>query len=133
MCRQTATMAARTLTGLLYTHEGIPTHGQCNQCGQLFTTAPDAQADPEKATRDFYAAFAAHECLATNFLRRHRSLVILKYKDKVPILASCTGCHRKFFTLATLLHEPRGAEQYLLEKFDLHECSGDVSTSATQN
>lgn len=87
-------------------------------------------ANPGKATWDFYAAFAAHECLANNL---RRSLVILKYKDKVPILASCSACHRKFFTLATLLHDPRTAEQYLLEKFDRHECSGDVSFSATQN
>jgi hypothetical protein len=62
-----------------------------------------------------------------------RSLVILKYKDTVPIVASCSACHCKFLTVAALLHDPRGAEQYLLENFDQHECSGDVSHSAPQN
>ena len=129
---QTAAMADRTLTGLLYSREGIPTQGQCSGCGQTFTTIPDALADPEKATRDFYTAFAAHECLATSPTPRQRSLVILKYKGKVPILASCTVCRRKFFTAAPLLHDARGAEQYLLEKFDLHECPCDVASSSAE-
>jgi hypothetical protein len=59
---QNATMADRTLTNLLYSDQGIPTHGWCNKCRQLFLTPPDAMVDPEKATRDFYTAFAAHEC-----------------------------------------------------------------------
>jgi hypothetical protein len=63
-----------------------------------------------------------------------RSLVILRYKDKVPVMASCTGCHRKFFTVANLLDDPLGAEQYLLDKFDRHECpDNSSSSSATQN
>jgi ferredoxin len=123
-------MADRTLTDLTYTRGAIPTRGRCSDCGKIFTTPLDAVANPEKATRDFYAAFAVHQCLAKNL---GRSLVILKYKDKVPIVASCSACHRKFLTIATLLHDSRGAEQHLLEKFDLHKCSGDVSLSATQN
>jgi len=123
-------MADRTLTDLTYTREGIPTHGRCTKCGKIFNTPPEATANPEKATWDFYAAFAGHQCLTTSL---RRSLVILKHKDKVPIVASCTACHRKFFTVATLLHDPRGAERDLLEKFDLHKCSSDVSSSATQN
>ena len=59
---QNATMADRTLTNLLYSDEGIPTDGWCSKCGQLFLTPPVAMADPEKATRDFYTAFAAHKC-----------------------------------------------------------------------
>jgi len=42
--------------------EGVPTSGRCSRCGRLFTTLPDALADPGKATRDFYTAFGAHEC-----------------------------------------------------------------------
>jgi hypothetical protein len=87
-------------------------------------------ADPERATRNFYTAFAVHQCLATGPLPRQRSLVMLKYKDKVPILASCTVCRRKFFTAAPLLHDARGAERYLLEKFDAHKCLCDVPASS---
>lgn len=123
-------MADRTLTDLTYTREGIPTHGRCTQCSQIFSTPPEARANAEKATRDFYAGFAAHKCLAKGL---SRSLVILKHKDKVPLVASCSACHRKFLTIVAFLHDPRGAEQYLLEKFDLHKCSGDVSLSATKN
>ncbi len=111
---------------MTYSSEGIPTQGRCSKCGQLFSTPPDATANPEKATRDFYATFAAHECLTPNL---GRSLVILRYKDKVPIVASCSVCHSKFFTLAALLGNAHKAEQYLLEKFDRHECSGDFSSS----
>jgi len=123
-------MADRTLTDLTYSGEGIPTHARCSRCRQVFTTPPGATANPEKATRDFYSAFATHICIITI---PGRSLVILKHKDKVPILASCSSCHRRFFTIATLLHDSRAAEQYLLEKFDRHDCSGDISLSATQN
>jgi hypothetical protein len=123
-------MADRTLTDLTYSPEGIPARARCTKCKQIFNTPPEAMCNPEKATRDFYAAFAAHQCLAENL---GRSLVILKYKDKVPIVASCSACHRKFLTVVSLLHDPRGAERYLLEKFDLHKCSGDISLSATQN
>ncbi len=120
----------RTLIDLTYSGEAIPTHGRCSLCSQVFCTPLEAMADAEKATRDFYAAFAAHLCRVPNLAR---SLLILKYKDRVPIVASCTACHRKFFTTATLLHDPHRAEQYLLEMFDQHQCSGDVSFSATQN
>jgi hypothetical protein len=123
-------MADRTLTDLTYSREGIPTHGRCTQCCQIFSTSPEATANPEKATRDFYTAFTAHQCLAKNL---GRSLVILRYKDKVPIVASCSACHRKFLTVVAFLHDARAAEQYLLEEFDLHQCSGDISLSATRN
>jgi hypothetical protein len=120
----------RTLIDLTYSGGAIPTQGQCSQCGQVFCTPLEALADPERATRDFYSAFAAHVCRVPNLAR---SLAILKYKDRVPLVASCTACHRKFFTIASLLHDPRQAEQYLLEMFDRHQCSRDISFSATQN
>ena len=124
-------MVGRTLTDLDYGSEGIPLHGRCSKCGQLFLTPTNAMFDSEKATYDFYTTFAVHECLATTPGRRHRSLVILRYRDRVPILASCSACHCKFFTISALLGNARKAEQYLLERFDLHECSGDVSSSST--
>ena len=54
-------MVVRTLTDMTYS-EAIPMSGRCSQCKQLFTTQPDALADPGDATRDFYIAFWAHEC-----------------------------------------------------------------------
>ncbi len=123
-------MVDRTLMDMTYSREGIPTRGRCSKCSQIFSNPPEAGTNPQKATRDFYAAFAAHQCLAKNL---GRSLVILKHKDKVPIVASCTACHHKFLTTVDFLHDRRGAEQYLLEKFDQHKCSEDVSHSAGQN
>jgi hypothetical protein len=59
---QTATMANRTLKSVTYSEEGLPTSGWCSECGRLFSAPADASDNPEGATRDFYTAFAAHEC-----------------------------------------------------------------------
>jgi hypothetical protein len=53
-----------------------------------------------------------------------RTLVILKCVNKVPSLAACSSCQRKFFTLATYRDDPARAEQYLQEKFVMHRCLG---------
>jgi hypothetical protein len=42
--------------------------------------------------------------------------------NKTPSLASCTKCERKFFTPNSYNSDRMGAEQYLLTKFDLHDC-----------
>jgi hypothetical protein len=55
-----------------------------------------------------------------------REFKILVYVDKVPSMASCTKCHRKFFTPRwTFPHDPRGAELYLMERFMQHRCPED--------
>jgi len=66
------------------------------------------------------------EC-ATLFpaMTERTSFIVLKYVNKTPSLASCTKCHRKFFTPNTYYNDPGGAEQYLSEKFDVHSCSED--------
>ena len=51
-----------------------------------------------------------------------RCFVILQYVDKVPSMASCAKCQRKFFTPTTFRLDPIGAEEYLRFKFDLHKC-----------
>jgi len=51
-----------------------------------------------------------------------RSFIILKHVNKIPAMASCTKCQRKFFTPTADEGDRVGAEQYLLGKFDLHEC-----------
>jgi len=52
-------------------------------------------------------------------------VIVLKYGDKVPSMASCAKCQYKFFTPSDLQRDPVGAELYLLDKFDLHECRED--------
>lgn len=51
-----------------------------------------------------------------------RTFVILKYVKKVPSLAACSLCQRKFFTPNSYYNDPVGAEQYLLSKFGIHRC-----------
>jgi hypothetical protein len=47
-----------------------------------------------------------------------RDFVILRHQGKVPAMASCAKCLRKFFTPTTYSRDPVGAEEYLLSKFD---------------
>ena len=54
-----------------------------------------------------------------------RSFVIVRYVGKVPAMASCTKCQRKFFTPATHARDAVGADEYLRQKFDLHRCPED--------
>ena len=56
-------------------------------------------------------------------------LIVLKYVNKTPSLASCAKCQRKFFTPNTYFNDPKGAEQYLLDKFDFHDCSEEPKTA----
>ena len=62
--------------------------------------------------------FEFHSCGSTE-----RHFAILKHKGKVPAMASCANCQRKFFTPSrTCECDPIGAEPYLANKFDLHRC-----------
>ena len=55
-----------------------------------------------------------------------RSFVVLNYQGKAPAMASsCAKFQRKFFTPATFYRDPFGAQEYLLGKYDLHDCLGD--------
>jgi len=51
-----------------------------------------------------------------------RDFTILRYQGKVPAMASCAKCQRKFFAPNTYSRDPVGAEEYLLGKFDHHDC-----------
>jgi len=55
-----------------------------------------------------------------------RKFVILRYEGKVPAMASCAKCQRKFFAPTTYWGDPLGAQEYLLGKFDVHECPGQA-------
>jgi hypothetical protein len=54
-----------------------------------------------------------------------RSFVVVRYVGKVPAMASCTKCQRKFFTPAPFASDAVGADEYLRRKFDVHECPGE--------
>jgi hypothetical protein len=54
--------------------------------------------------------------------RTDRQFVIVRYEGRVPAMASCGKCDRKFFTPTTLARDAIGAEEYLGRKFDVHEC-----------
>ena len=60
--------------------------------------------------------------LSYTFAGRHtdRRFVIVRYEGKVPAMASCARCQRKFFTPTTLARDAVGAEEYLGSKFDAH-------------
>jgi hypothetical protein len=52
---------------------------------------------------------------------------ILVYADKVPAMASCTRCQRKFFTTRDSFRgDPVGAEEYLRDRFVRHECPKEL-------
>ena len=95
---------------------------QCSDC-QLSFTFPDGAKFGVIARQ-----FAAHSCVTP--MRKpawhtDRRFVILRYECKVPALASCSKCYRKFFTPTALIRDASGAEEYLGRKFDVHECGPD--------
>ena len=49
-------------------------------------------------------------------------VIVLRYENQVPSMASCSKCQYKFFTSSTFRRDRVGAELYLLDKFDQHEC-----------
>jgi hypothetical protein len=52
-----------------------------------------------------------------------RTFKILMYVGKIPSMASCARCERKFFTPVRIFRDdPVGAEEYLRDKFARHEC-----------
>jgi hypothetical protein len=69
--------------------------------------------------------FESHLCRSPICIpgwRTERRFVIVRHEGKLPAMASCAKCQLKFFTPATFARDPVGAEVYLLDKFDLHEC-----------
>ena len=51
-----------------------------------------------------------------------RKFIVLRYEGKVPAMAACEKCKRKFFTPATYARDAIGAEEYLFGKFNHHDC-----------
>ena len=61
-----------------------------------------------------------------------RSLIILKYVNKVPSFASCSKCLHKFFTPPCHRFDPTGAQDYLEQKFWSHKCDVPSVTDGTK-
>jgi hypothetical protein len=92
---------------------------QCMDC-QLIHPFPDGIKFGVVAKQ-----FEAHSCVTptrTPAWHTDRRFVILRYEGKVPSMASCAKCARKFFTPTALMRDASGAEMYLGRKFDLHQC-----------
>jgi hypothetical protein len=47
---------------------------------------------------------------------------ILKYRDKIPILAVCPLCNLKFLTPHDMMKDAESAELYLRTKYQQHNC-----------
>lgn len=58
----------------------------------------------------------------TDFAMAERSFTVLRYEGKVPAMAGCAKCQRKFFTPAIYSRDAVGAQEYLFSKFDRHDC-----------
>jgi len=57
-----------------------------------------------------------------------RSFIILRYEGKVPAMASCAKCQRKFFTPADYSGDVVAAQEYLFSKFARQECEEKSKT-----
>ena len=92
---------------------------QCREC-QLTYTFPDGAKLGTIAKQ-----FGSHLCLSlicSAGKQTDRRLVIVRHEGKIPAMASCTKCQRKFFTPTALASDAVGAEEYLGRKFDGHVC-----------
>ena len=58
---------------------------------------------------------------------------VRRYKNRVPILATCLRCQLKFLTPKAMMEDARPAKEYLLKKYREHQCvvsSVHISTFA---
>jgi hypothetical protein len=53
---------------------------------------------------------------------KERCLIILRYEGRIPMMAACSKCERKFFTPTTFSRDPMAAEEYLGHRFAAHQC-----------
>jgi hypothetical protein len=51
-----------------------------------------------------------------------RNYIVLKYQGKVPAMAGCEKCQRKFFTPASYSRDAAGAHEHLPSQFNQNEC-----------
>jgi hypothetical protein len=70
------------------------------------------------------------ECQEVRLRWAFYDFFITNYQGKVPAVASCATCQRKFFTPSYLYRAPFAAQEYLLGRYDLHDCPGDPKKRA---
>jgi hypothetical protein len=93
---------------------------QCSKC-QLSFTFPDGITFGALAKQ-----FDAHACAIPARRPAWQTdgrFVVLKYEGRIATWGSCERCERKFFTPTALMRDASGAEEYLGNKFDMHECA----------
>src|SRR5437667_3580088 len=94
---------------------------QCRDCKLTFVF-PD-EAHYGRIARQFEPHLCHSSVRTPGRWRTDSRFVIVRYEGKVPAMASCAKCERKFFTPTTLSRDAIGAEEYLGHKFDLHACA----------
>jgi len=92
---------------------------QCRDC-QLSFTFPDGAQFGTIAKQ--FGSYLCSSPIRVSGVLIGRHFVIVRCEGKVPAMASCAKCDRKFFTPTTLANDAIGAEEYLGRKFDVHEC-----------
>jgi hypothetical protein len=95
---------------------------ECRDCLLSFDFPAGTRYEATAKQFDRHLCRSPAPPVENSFLHRERRFVIVRYEGKVPAMASCTKCQRKFFTTATFAHDASGAEQYLGQKFDVHDC-----------
>jgi len=93
---------------------------QCSDCKLSYVFPDDVQFGT------IAKQFGSHLCSSPIRIpgwQTDRRFVIVRYAGKVPVMASCANCERKFFTPTTLARDVVKAEEYLGRKFDVHECA----------
>jgi len=98
----------------------------CRDCQLNFEFPAGARYDATAKQFDFQQCRSPAPRIENVVPYRERRFVIVRYEGKVPVTASCTNCQRAFFTPPTLARDPSGAEQYLGQKFDVHDCPGTI-------
>jgi len=98
---------------------------ECRDCLLSFEFPAGARYEATAQQFDFHLCRRPAPRIVNVVPHRERRFVIVRYEGKVPAMASCTKCQRKFFTSATFARDPSGAEQYLGQKFDVHDCPKD--------
>jgi hypothetical protein len=106
---------------------------ECRDCHVSFEFPDGAEFD------EVAKQFQSHSCgspiripdwrigdIAEGTPRTERRFVIFRYEGRVPAMASCANCERKFFTPTTLARDAVGAGEYLRRKFDVHDCPNEI-------
>src|SRR5579859_5114092 len=92
---------------------------QCRNCQLSFTFPNGAQFGVIAKQFGSYLCSSPMRIPARRLIAASSSS---RYEGRVPAMASCAKCERKFFTPATFARDSVGAEEYLGQKFDVHEC-----------